>query len=106
MTPRCVGACGEQRRAGKLSTGSEVHRGYQRPVIGSGSVGAGGGVVLDRVRWRSSGSARGDLSVGDMVGDQVTDEDVIDELGVAAVDAGIAIFGGLDACGVPEVGPG
>lgn len=75
-------------------------------MIGRGGVGAGVGVVIDRSGWRSSGSARGDLSVGHVVGDQVTDEDVIDELGVAAVDAGVAIVGGLDArVEIPQPGP-
>ena len=45
----------------------------------------------------AKGCARGDLSVGDVVDNQVADEDVIDQLAVAAVDAGVSVVGGLDA---------
>jgi hypothetical protein len=90
ITPPGVGAAVSTGLTRRLSS-------VDSPVIGSGDRWRERWVVLDRVRWRSGGSARGGRSVGSMEGYQVTDQDVIDELGVAAVDAQVVIFGGLDA---------
>ena len=81
---------------------SEANIGDDRSVIGSGFIASAGRVVGDRGRARVAG---GDVAVGHDLHEDMADQDVVDQLGLASVDAGEALLDWDPRGEVPQLLP-